>query len=67
MSEDHCTECDAKWIPGSLPTWWSLNNYFGINGFFCSKCFDLVQHDAYKQPVNPGAYCLILLKQGVKK
>ena len=62
---DVCTYCgkahhredsrNGKW-------WWNLSNYFGINGFFCSDCYELVSHDSYKQPRNPGAYLMVLLK-----
>lgn len=42
---------------------WSLCHYFGISGYFCSPCYDLVSHDSYKRPENPAAYMMILLKQ----
>lgn len=66
--KETCTECGATYVKREMGerTWWHLENYYGICGFFCPDCFDKVSHNSYKQPINPGAYCLILLKQKVK-
>jgi hypothetical protein len=46
---------------------WSLANYFGISGSFCSDCYDLVIHDSYSKPNNPDAYQAVLDKQTLAK
>lgn len=42
---------------------WSLRGYYGINGYFCSPCYDKVSHNSYGEPENPGEYIMILLRQ----
>lgn len=42
---------------------WSLNNYYGITGYFCGNCYDKVSHNSYKKPDHPNEYVLFLLKQ----
>lgn len=46
---------------------WTLNNYFGLTGTCCRKCYDLISHDCHKKPNNPKAYDAILLKHKLKK
>jgi hypothetical protein len=60
-----CTHCGKpnRYVRGSQ--WWSCRDYFGITGFFCSSCYDLISHNCYKEPNNPGAYAMMLLKYGV--
>lgn len=59
-----CTNCDQVVVEGQ---WWSLRNYFGINGYFCPHCMDKVQHDPYKRPVNPEAYNEVRVRQEMEK
>lgn len=42
---------------------WSCRDYFGISGYFCGVHFSMIQHDSYRNPVNPLAYEAIKLKQ----
>jgi len=43
---------------------WNLQNYFGVTGYFCGDCFDLVSHDSYSKPNTPAEYTAYLLKFG---
>lgn len=57
----HCRTTDQR------GQWWSLNNYYGLSGWFCSKCNDLVEHrstytDPVGRPVNPKGYAAVLEK-----
>lgn len=56
-----CTCCGKEKQSGQF---WSLNNYFGLSGRFCSECYEKVSHDAYKQPKHPEQYTMILLRMG---
>ena len=49
-----CTVCRKK-REGVLPQWWSLVNYYGVNGIYCPVCFEKVRHKDGK-PVHPIAY-----------
>ena len=46
---------------------WILRNYFGISGYFCIDCYDLVAHDAYNNPKDPDTFNFILCKQILEK
>jgi hypothetical protein len=54
-----CTNCGCDAGSGG----WHLRNYFHITGNFCRDCYEKVAHDSYGQPVNPGEYYIILLRQ----
>ena len=41
---------------------WRLNNYYGISGRFCNKCYDKVSHNSYGIPNHPISYKNILKK-----
>ena len=58
-----CTHCGNS----TQTRGWSLRHYFGISGYFCSPCYDLVSHDSYQQPNKPAAYMMVLLKQSGSK
>lgn len=61
LSSHHpCTNCGTE---GPNRQWWHLSNYFGLSGFFCSKCYDKVSHDPYGNPKRPRDYQAILKKQ----
>lgn len=55
----HCGTTDPR------GQWWSLNNYYSLSGWFCSRCYDLVEHrsthtDPLGQPVNPRGYAKVM-------
>ena len=58
-----CTGCGKDEDFGrSKRTWWHCTKYFGISGYFCPECYDMISHDTYKNPKNPAAYTMMLLK-----
>jgi uncharacterized protein YlaI len=59
-----CTGCGA--IEHEENSWWNLNNYFGITGYFCPDCYDKVSHGSDKKPKNPEEYTFMLLRQQSK-
>ena len=63
-----CTACskETQTRTGEFGAW-TLNNYYGISGYFCSECYYKVSHDAYGNPNSPGEYVCMLLKCGAKK
>jgi hypothetical protein len=61
-----CSEC-GKARAGDAAQWWQLGKYHGITGYFCSKCYEKVSHDAYDKPNDPAEYLLMLLKHGTKQ
>lgn len=63
-SEQPCTNCGKVHVKGQ---WWNLSNYFGINGYFCPDCYDLVSHNPLKKPNNPKDYKAIAVKQMLMK
>lgn len=68
MTKIHCKGCDSNFdTQSSKVLWWSLTNYFGLTGKFCSTCYDHVAHDSYGNPKNPQLYTLMLLKVGIIK
>lgn len=57
-----CRHCGVTADPRGQ--WWSLSNYYGLSGWFCPKCYDLVEHrtsyaDPLGQPVNPEGYAMV--------
>lgn len=57
----HCGTTDQR------GQWWSLKNYYGLSGWFCFRCNDLVEHrsfhnDPIGQPVNPSGYAQVIEK-----
>lgn len=59
-----CNPCKTTNQKGQ---WWSLRNYYGLNGWFCERCFALVEHrssweDPIGHPVNPKGYASVLEK-----
>jgi hypothetical protein len=65
-TDDNCTNCSKVKRTGGA-TWWYLSNYHGIRGYFCPRCFDLVEHDPWGQPKNKEAYTTIAVKQQLMK
>jgi hypothetical protein len=63
MSDGKCTNCGIDKTKQSKSAWWWLNNYYGISGFFCLKCYRKVQHDGYGKPYFPVSYRRILKRQ----
>lgn len=66
-----CTNCGVEY-PATTPavqrpTWWYLNGYNGLNGFFCPECYDKVSHDTYGAPRNPEAFNEIAVKQRLQR
>lgn len=59
-----CTNCGKVKVRGQ---WWILQDYFGINGYFCPHCFERVSHDSYKKPVHPKQYNAIAVRQQLEK
>jgi hypothetical protein len=61
-----CTNCDntSESYSGQF---WHCRDYFGVSGTFCGDCYELVAHDAYRNPVNPQAHQEILTKQQKKE
>lgn len=41
-----CTNCGVLYGERK-GQWWHLNNYYGISGFYCPKCWDKVARDSY--------------------
>lgn len=54
-----CTNCEHT----AKEAGWFLKDYYGITGYFCRRCYNLVSHDSFKQPEHPAEYLMILLKQ----
>ena len=44
--------------------YWSLRNYYGLSGRFCSECYSKVSHDSYGNPKHPEQYTMILIRMG---
>ena len=40
--------------------WWSLQEYFGITGIVCEKCYAKVAHDCYGVPKHQVQYDKII-------
>lgn len=59
MTKQPCSCCGKLKNKGQ---WWFLSNYFGVNGRFCSTCFEKVSHDSYGKPNHPIAHKKILEK-----
>lgn len=57
-----CSNCNCE-HSRRKGQWWHLGNYFGLYGLFCPDCYDLVSHDAYKNPKHPIEFSEILDKQ----
>ena len=67
-----CTNCGKEevvdyWHVHNRRAWWNLNGYFGLWGFFCPPCYDLVSHDSYRKPNNPREFNTILVKQNIER
>jgi len=45
-------ECCGKQGEG-YKQFWSMYDYYGINGWICVKCYDKVEHDKDGNPKNP--------------
>jgi hypothetical protein len=54
LSDSKCSAC-GKEHSGTKTQWWFLNNYYGVTGFVCGRCFDKVAHRDGK-PDHPVAY-----------
>jgi hypothetical protein len=59
-----CTHCGKLEVPGQ---WWVLRGYFGISGYFCPACYDLVSHDCYRKPKHPEQYKAIRVAQTIER
>lgn len=51
-----CVLCHKMKHPADDRTWWSLRNYYGIDGRYCPGCYDKIAHDSYGRPVNLSAF-----------
>lgn len=54
----YCDNCGEAYTSG-----WTVSNYYGVSGEFCSPCYRKISHDSYGNPNNPGEYLTVLLKQ----
>lgn len=63
MKKPACTNCGEENQKDDNRTWWHLSRYYKVSGFFCPECYDLVSHDPYGKPRNPGGYITVLIKQ----
>ncbi len=55
MSDDRaCDHCKVSY-GNSGRQFWHIANYHGIRGYFCSHCFDLIEH-WQDEPKNPEKY-----------
>lgn len=61
MSNTPCICCGQQKDFGQF---WSLSNYYGITGRFCSECYEKVSHDSFGKPNNPTQYTMVLLRMG---
>lgn len=59
-----CTNCGQIHVEGQG---WGLNNYFGISGYFCSDCYEMVSHNSYREPNHPEQYRAIFVKQEIER
>lgn len=59
-----CTNCGDVEVPGQ---WWHMSNYFGIHGYFCPKCSELISHDPYKKPNHPNEFKAIAVAQQIQR
>ncbi len=57
-----CDLCGKTEPSENAGSFWSLNNYHGLSGLFCSSCFTLVQHDPWKNPINVVTYTTALVQ-----
>lgn len=64
FSPQPCTNCGDVSVKGQ---WWCLNNYFGISGYFCPTCYELVSHDAYRNPRHPKDHEAVLVAQQIRR
>ena len=60
-----CVNCGTA--HGEGKTFWHLSGYFGFSGQWCGDCYDLVAHDAYRQPKHPEEVLLLRIKHEVIK
>lgn len=44
-----CTNC-AEINEDCNRAYWSCHNYYGVTGYFCPACYELISHDAYGIP-----------------
>jgi hypothetical protein len=63
-SPQPCTNCGKVHVGGQ---WWNLRNSFGINGYFCPDCYDLVSHNGNREPERPEQYRAIRVKQEIER
>lgn len=58
-----CSNCNIDQDKEAHKTqWWHCRDYFGISGIFCGKCYSLIAHDCYKNPINLAGYNTVLKK-----
>jgi len=61
-----CRACGKGKPAGFTEQWWNCQNYFGFSGLFCSRCYEKISHNSYKEPNHPKEYLMMLLKYGMK-
>jgi len=64
MFEQKCDGCEKLYDGGNKRSWWTLNHYHKLSGFFCPTCYDKISHDSYGKPKQPEDYLIMLLRVG---
>jgi hypothetical protein len=59
-----CTHCREIEVAGQ---WWTLRDYFGVNGYLCPDCMRMVSHTCYAMPVHPEQYQAVLVAIRLKQ
>lgn len=54
-----CTHCETPNNGNEKRQWWHLSNYFGVSGFFCPNCYEMVSHNSYRVPNHPEKYKMV--------
>ena len=67
-NSEPCTNCGRSRVPevpiiGYTPHWWTLTSYYGLYGYFCPDCYELVSHNGGGVPMHPKEFKTIAVKQ----
>jgi hypothetical protein len=63
-SKQPCTHCGEVEVAGQ---WWSLRDYYGVSGYFCPDCMEMVSHTSYEMPIHPAQYQAVLVAQRLRQ
>jgi len=59
-----CTGCGAD--RSKAGQWWHTAVGYGVSGFWCSDCYEVISLDAYGQPKNPEQRNLMIAQLRLK-